>query len=78
MFYHNKIWCAGAIKTHVDPPPNMLIKSNNELKAEKDCVKIKFHIYIVHKKIKTNMNFKNPCLTTASQRSSYCSCVISR
>ena len=37
-----KMWNAGTVQVHVDPPPIPLIKSKNDDKSDKDFVKIKF------------------------------------
>ena len=39
---NKKIGCTGAVQIHVEPPPNNLIKSNNNAKLDKYCVKIDF------------------------------------
>ena len=33
----------GTVQVHVEPPPIPLIKSNNDEKMDKDCVKLKLH-----------------------------------
>ena len=38
---HLKIWRTGAVQIHVEPSPITMIKSKNDTKSEKDCVKIK-------------------------------------
>ena len=38
---NNKIWHTGAAQIHVEPHPIPLIKSKNDTKAKKYCVKIK-------------------------------------
>ena len=39
--YHKKSCHTGAVKTHLDPPPLHLIKSNLDSKMERDDVKVK-------------------------------------
>ena len=41
----------GAVQMHVDPPPIQLIKSNNDTKSDKDCVKIKLCRYPMSEKL---------------------------
>ena len=36
--YHYKIWFTGAVQIHMEPPPILLIKINNDAKVEKDGV----------------------------------------
>ena len=43
--FHKKTWNMGTLKVHVQPPPIILIKSKNDDKSDKDCVKIKFSRY---------------------------------
>ena len=38
---HKDNWNGGREQFHVDPPPTLLIKSNNDDKLDKYCVKIK-------------------------------------
>ena len=38
---HKKCWMHGAVQMHLDPHPIMFIKSNNNAKSERYCVKIK-------------------------------------
>ena len=39
--YHKKNWRTGSVQIHADPPLILFIKSKNDEKSEKDCVKIK-------------------------------------
>ena len=41
--YHKKMWNAGLVQLHVEPPPTPLIKSKHDDKSEKDFVKVKLH-----------------------------------
>ena len=43
--YHNKRCNTGNVKVHMYPPPIPLIKSNNNDKPEKYCVKTKLRRY---------------------------------
>ena len=36
-----KGWSRGAVQMHLDPPPITIIKSNNNVKLDKYCVKTK-------------------------------------
>ena len=47
---HKNIWHTGAVQIHVDPPPIHSIKSKNDFKLEKDCVKIKLRRYLMLEK----------------------------
>ena len=40
-FSHKKKWNAGTLQVHMDPPPIPTIRSKNDDKSDKDCVKIK-------------------------------------
>ena len=42
---HKKKWDAGTVKVHVEQPLISLIKSKNDQKSDKYCVKIKFCRY---------------------------------
>ena len=39
---HKKCWIHGAVHMHLEPPPILLIKINNDAELDKDCIKIKF------------------------------------
>ena len=43
--FHKKKWNVGTVQVHVDPPLIPLIKSKNNEKLDKDCVKIKLRRY---------------------------------
>ena len=74
---HKKSCNTGAVQIHVETSPIPLIKIKNDVELENDCVKIKLcrdptsenRIY---------MNSKWPCLETASQSISSCSCGTSK
>ena len=40
---HKKNWNLVTVQVHMEPPPFPLIKSKNDEKLDKDCVKIKLH-----------------------------------
>ena len=42
---NNKNWDLGTVQVHVDTSPTLLIKSKNNEKLDKDCVKIKLCRY---------------------------------
>ena len=39
--FHKKIWIIGSVQMHVEPHPIPLIKIKNDVKLDKDYVKIK-------------------------------------
>ena len=48
---HNKDWNRGSVQVHVDQPLIPIIRSKNNTKLDKDCLKIKLHIYPTSEKL---------------------------
>ena len=40
---YKKVGRKGAVKVHLEPPHILLIKSDSDMKLDKDCVNIKLH-----------------------------------
>ena len=74
-FLHQNNWNQGAVQVQVDPPPMLLIRSKNNEKSDKDCVKIKLHWYPMSKTFYL-YEFKCTCLTTDIRMSSWFSSVV--
>ena len=63
---HNNSRNTGAVQVHVDPPPIMSIKSNNDTEMKEDFVKNKNFIDCMSEMLDM-YDLKRPCLTTENQ-----------